>query len=120
MARKKSWNYLRQIYRKTHLLLFSSFDQDGHFERDIVDDKFDIINKIIQKQMVIEAVRDAMSKLNDEERELIKKLYYNGETLWSVAEVKNISYPDLIKRRNKIVDKLKNYWKILNSYVHIK
>ena len=42
--------------------------------------------------MMIEAVRDALSKLNDEEKEIIDKLYFNDETIRSVAETKkNIS-----------------------------
>lgn len=63
--------------------------------------------------MMIETVRDALSKLNDEEREIIDRLYFNDETLRSVAETKKISHPDLIKRRNKILDKLRELMKDL-------
>lgn len=60
----------KEIYKvywqeKNHLLLFSSFDHDGHFEDSIVDEGFDV-DKIVQTQMMIEAVRDALSKLNKE------------------------------------------------------
>lgn len=44
---KNHENYLKQIDKKNHLLLFSSFDQDGHFESNIRDDSFDL-NKVIQ------------------------------------------------------------------------
>lgn len=37
---------------------------------------------------MIEAVRDALSKLNDEEREIIDRLYFNDETIRLVAEMK--------------------------------
>ena len=84
---KNHENYLNQIDRKNHLLLFSSFDHDGHFEDSIVDEGFDV-DKIVQTQMMIEAVRDALSKLNDEEREIIDRLYFNDETIRSVAETK--------------------------------
>ena len=73
--------------RRNHLLFFSSFENDGHFEDSIVDEGFDA-DKIVQTQMMIEAVRDAPSKLNDEEREIIDKLYFNDETIRSVAETK--------------------------------
>ncbi|MBY5034492.1 sigma-70 family RNA polymerase sigma factor [Streptococcus gallolyticus] len=82
---KNHQNYLKQIDRKNHLLLFSSFDHDGHFEDSIV--------------------------LNDEEREIIDRLYFNDETIRSVAETKNISHPALIRRRNKIFDKLRELLK---------
>lgn len=57
--------------------------------------------------MMIEAVRNAISKLNDEERDIIERLYFNEETLRSVAKQKSITHPALIKRRNKILEKLK-------------
>ena len=38
--------------------------------------------------MMIEEVREALSKLNDEEREIIDRLYFNDETIRSVAEMK--------------------------------
>lgn len=97
--------------------LFFSFDLDGHFEDSIVDKGFDV-DKIVQTQMMLEAVRDALSKLNDEEREIIDRLYFNDETLRSVAERKRISHPTFIKRRNKILEKLRELlkdfkWKII-------
>ena len=61
--------------------------------------------------MMIEAVRDALSKLNDEEREIINRLYFNDETIRLVAEMKKISHPALIKRRNKILEKLRELLK---------
>lgn len=107
---KNHENYLKQIDKKNHLLLFSSFDKDGHFEANIPDNKFDL-NKVIQTQMMIEAVRDAISKLTDEERDIVTRLYFNEENLRTVAEAKKISHPALIKRRNKILKKLKELLK---------
>ena len=37
----------------------------------------------------------------------IKRLYFNDETLRAVAKTQNISHPALIKRRDKILEKLK-------------
>jgi hypothetical protein len=62
---------------------------------------------------MIDAVRAAISKLNAEEREIIEKLYYDEESVRSVAKNNNISHPALIKRRNKIFDKLR---KILKDF----
>ena len=107
---KNHENYLKQVDRDNHLLLFSSFDHDGHFEESIVDEDIDV-EKIVQTQMMIEAVRNALSKLNAEEREIIEKLYYDDESIRSVAKRNNISHPALIKKRNKILDKLKKLLK---------
>ena len=112
LQEKNHENYWKQMDMKNHLLLFSSYDHDGHFEENIIDEKIDI-EKIVQTHIMIDAVRAAISKLNAEEREIIEKLYYDEESVRSVAKNNNISHPALIKRRNKIFDKLR---KILKDF----
>ena len=100
--------YLEQVDRKNHLLFFSSLDHDGHYVDNIVDESVDVA-KIVETQMMIESLRYAISKLNDEERAIIERLYFNDETLRSVAKLKSITHPALMKRRNKILEKLKKF-----------
>ena len=100
--------YLEQVDRKNHLLLFSQLDHDGRFVESLADETIDV-EKIIETQMMIEALRSAISKLNSEERDIIERLYFNDETIRSVAKVKSITHPALIKRRNKILEKLKKF-----------
>ncbi|EJP18837.1 hypothetical protein HMPREF1142_1743 [Peptostreptococcaceae bacterium AS15] len=107
---KNHENYLKQVDRKNHLLLFSSFDNDGHFEESIIDEGIDV-EKIVQTQIMIDAVRKALSKLNDDEREIVEKLYYDEESIRSISKKRNISHPALIKKKNKILDKLKKLLK---------
>lgn len=100
--------YLEQVGRKNHLLFFSSLDHDGHFVDNIIDESVDV-EKIVETQMMIESLKYAISKLNDEERDIIERLYFNDETVRSVAKLKSITHPALIKRRNKILEKLKKF-----------
>ena len=81
-------------------------DHDGHFVDNIDDESVDV-EKIVETQMMIESLREAMSKLNAEERDIIEHLYFNYETVRSVTKLKSITHPALIKRRNKILEKLK-------------
>ena len=53
--------YLEQVDRKNHLLFFSSLDQDGHFAETFVDEGIDV-EKIVETQMMIETVRNAISQ----------------------------------------------------------
>ena len=55
--------YLEQVDRKNHLLFFSSLDHDGHFADSIIDEGVDV-EKIVETHMMIEAVRNAISRLN--------------------------------------------------------
>lgn len=55
--------------KKNHLFFFSSLDHDGHFVDNIVDESVDV-EKIVETQMMIEAVRNAISRLNAEENNI--------------------------------------------------
>ena len=103
---KEHEKYLEQVDRKNHLVLFSSLDHDGHFEENIIDESVDV-EKIVETQMMIEAVRNAISRLNAEERDIIERLYFNDETLSSIAKRKKVSYQAIQWRRNKSLQKLK-------------
>ena len=98
--------YLEQVDRKNHLLFFSSLDQDGHFAETLVDESVDV-EKIVETQMMIEAVRNAISKRNAEERDIIERLYFNDETLSSVARDKGVTYQTIQWRKDRILRKLK-------------
>ena len=103
---KEHEKYLEQVDRKNHLFLFSSLDHDGHFEENIIDESIDV-DKMVETQMMIEAVRNAISRLNAEERDIIERLYFNDETLSSIAKRKKVSYQAIQWRKNKSLQKLK-------------
>ena len=98
--------YLEQVDKKNHLLFFSSLDHDGNFVDNLADESVDV-EKIIETQILIETVRNAVSRLNDEERDIIERLYFNDETLSSVARSKKVSYQAIQWRKNNILKKLK-------------
>ena len=103
---KEHEKYLEQVDRKNHLFLFSSLDNDGHFEENIIDESVDV-EKIVETQMMIEVVRNAISRLNAEERDIIECLYFNDETLSSIARRKKVSYQAIQWRKNRILKKLR-------------
>ena len=100
--------YLERVDKKNHLLFFSSLKHDGNFEDNLEDKNVDV-EKVVATQIMIEALRNAMSKLNKDEREIIERLYFNDETLRAVSKTQNISHTALIKRRDKILEKLKKF-----------
>ena len=103
---KEHEKYLEQVDKKNHLLFFSSLDHDGNFVDNLADESVDV-EKIIETQILIETVRKAVSRLNDEERDIIERLYFNDETLSSVARSKKVSYQAIQWRKNNILKKLK-------------
>ena len=103
---KEHEKYLEQVDKKNHLLFFSSLDHDGHFADSIIDESVDV-EKIVETQMMIEAVRNAISRLNAEEKDIIERLYFHDETLSSIARKKNVSYQAIQWRKNSILKKLR-------------
>lgn len=104
--------YLERLDRQNKLLFFSDLSREYSFEDNFSDESFNL-EKIVETKVLIDRVREAVSSLNDEEREIIKRLYYDEESLRLVALSKEISAPALMKRRNKILDKLKELLKDL-------
>ena len=89
---KEHEKYLRAGGQEKPLALFSSLDHDGHYVDNIVDESVDV-EKIVETQMMIEAVRNAISRLNAEEMDIIERLYFQDETIRSVARLKSITHP---------------------------
>ena len=104
---KEHEKYLEQVDRKNHLLLFSSLDQDGHFAETLVNEGVDV-EKIVETQMMIEAVRNAISRLNAEEKDIIERLYFHDETLSSIARKKKVSYQAIQWNKDSMLKKLKS------------
>lgn len=98
--------YLERLDRQNKLLFFSDLSTEYSFEDTIADENYDL-EKIVETKMLIDRVREAIESLNDEEREVIERLYYQDESLRSIATSKKISAPALLKRRNKILKRLK-------------
>ena len=47
------------------------------------------VEKIIETQMMIEVVRNAISRLNAEEKDIIERLYFNDECIALIQRVKS-------------------------------
>ena len=91
---KEHEKYLEQVDRKNHLLFFSSLDHDGNFVDNIADESVDVA-KIVETQMMIEAVRNAISRLNAEERDIIERLYFNDETVVLLSKLNTEHHLDI-------------------------
>lgn len=80
----------------------------GDFNTSVVDiaDKSVDIEKIIETKMLIEDLHRALNNLNEEERNLIKLLYFDDKTLIEVAKQRNTNPMKISRLRNKILEKL--------------
>lgn len=100
--------YLYKRDSKNGCLFFSTLDHDGNFA-DNLEDKAVDIEKIVEIKEMIEKLNHALNKLTKVEKDLIIKIFYEDKTLREIAENLNISLPSVMKRRNKILDKLRKF-----------
>ena len=103
----------KYLYRKDRehcVLPFSSFDYDGHFVDNIIDEKIDL-EKIVEVRMQIEELHRALNTLTKEERELMEAIFYKEESLRSIGKKEKVSYQAISKRRDKILEKLRKILK---------
>ena len=103
----------KYIYRKDRehcVLPFSSFDYDGHFVDNIIDEKIDL-EKFVEVKMQIEELRRALNTLTKEERELMEAIFYKEESLRAIGKKEKVSHQAIGQRRDKILEKLKEILK---------
>lgn len=75
---------------------------------DFEDEK--LVEDIICDKAMLQILNQAMKELDQEETELISDLYFKNLTTRQVADKNKISQPAVIKRKQKVIDKLKKYF----------
>ena len=66
---------------------------------------------VVDKAMLL-ILQEAMKELNRQEKELIDDLFYKEMTVRDVAKKENISHVAVMKRRDRVLAKLRKFFKI--------
>lgn len=102
-------NYLERVDRKHGLLYFSEMDKDGHLVDNIPDNNVDV-EKLVEMKALIDRLNIAMNSLTKDEREIVERLFFEDESLSSVAKRKKVSYQAIQSKKNTILAKLKKFF----------
>ena len=102
-------NYLERVDRKHGLLYFSEMDKDGHLVDNIPDKNVDV-EKRVEMKALIDRLNIAMNSLTKDEREIVERLFFEDESLSSVAKRKKVSYQAIQSKKNTILAKLKKFF----------
>ena len=102
-------NYLERVDRKHGLLYFSEMDKDGHLVDNIPDKNVDV-EKLVEMKALIDRLNIAMNSLTKDEREIVERLFFEDESLSSVAKRKKVSYQAIQSKKNTILTKLKKFF----------
>lgn len=99
-------NYLNKLDRKNRKIsLEEAISKGTEFKNDVN------IEKIVETTAKIDELKNALDSLSDEEREIIKRIYFDEESYASIAKSKNLAYQTIQKKNNRILRKLKNILK---------
>jgi sigma factor len=102
---KKQKNREEYLRRLDVEFLDFSFAENYSIE-DIEDNRINV-EKIVETKLLIVQLQKAMETLSDDEREILKRIYFDDESLRKVAMSRNVSHPSLIKKRDQILKKLR-------------
>jgi RNA polymerase sigma factor (sigma-70 family) len=61
-----------------------------------------------EEKQLLACLHEALQNLDEQDRELIAIIYYDGHTQQEAAEILNVSQKTVSKRHKKAIDKLRN------------
>jgi len=103
--------YLEERDMKKGLLNFSALDNDKYKAEEMIPDQSIDIEDEIANKVMIEAVLDAITTLEEEEKWLIQELFFYGKSEVVVAKENGIARTTLQSRKYKLLEKIKRQLK---------
>ena len=92
------------------ILSYNAMDTDEMTGESTIADETVNVEDTAIKNVMIDELHKALSILSDEELHIINALFYEQITERNLAERLHISQPAVNKRKNKILNKLKDYF----------
>ena len=102
--------YLDEEAERTGQVSLNAIDSEELDGTGVVVDTSEPFEERIQRQLMIEKILEAIALMSDEDKDLIKMLYFDGMTERQVSEITGIARTTLNYRRNRILKKLSNYF----------
>lgn len=99
--------YLQRLDRKYGLLFFGGLEDSAGFADSINDVAVDV-EKVVMTGLVLEELRSSLACLNNFELELLTEIYFNEKPIRAIARERHVSDTLLRKKRDMILDKLRN------------
>lgn len=112
-AIKNSLNYTcrKNSRLESELSLNAPVSQDGDTGTEFIDfiSSEDNIEEDVVDSVSINELREALLRLSPEEMKILSTMYYEESTLKNYARKKGVSYPQMLRQKKKILQKLSNF-----------
>ena len=109
--------YMRPVWREKKRrkrryeteVSYESLTQNGIENLDW--NQYQLTEQIVEDRLMLELLMSALADLTEDERELINEIYFQEKTEREIARRKAVSNGAIHKRKEKILKKLKKYFK---------
>lgn len=109
---KERYRYIKKLDIENGLLSIDEFDSEDDNGSDFISVNTDDLLEIVSENIMLEKLRQSISKLNADERELIYQHYFDEISEIKLGEIYGVSQQAISKRIKKIRIKIKNLMKI--------
>jgi RNA polymerase sigma factor (sigma-70 family) len=109
MNREKSkMQYQSKMAKRMGEFSYDSISTDEFDGILILEDHNPDVSEIVETRMMVDRLREIMKELSEEETELIQALYVDNVSEREYSREKGISHTAVQKRRQRIIDKLRD------------
>lgn len=109
---KERYRYIKKLDIENGLLSIDEFDSEDDNGSDFISVNTDDLSEIVSENIMLEKLRQSMSKLNADERELIYQHYFDEISEIKLGEIYGVSQQAISKRIKKIRIKIKKLMEI--------
>ncbi len=102
--------YVNEEAQRAGLVSLNALDTDEFDGTSIVEDTSEPVEEKILRKLMIEKLPEAIAVLNDEEKELLEMIYFDGMSERQITEVTGIARTTINYRRNRILKKLSDFF----------
>lgn len=104
--------YFRESDIRNRTFFYDALDTDEMNGSDMFwDPAAESVEAAAEKRWLLERLKEAVSQLNQEEREMLRRLYLYGDSLRAFSREKQIPLSTAYARHQKLLKKLRNNFK---------
>ncbi len=109
---KERYRYIKKLDIENGLLSIDEFDSEDDNGTDFIFVQTDDVSEIVSKSIMLDKLRQCISKLKADEQELIHQHYFDEISEVKLGEMYGVSQQAISKRIKKIRLKIKNLMEI--------
>lgn len=105
---KRYEKYLEEKDRRNRKVLFSNLDTETTTGEEMIPDVGAIsVEALVTDALMIERIKECLVSLDEEEKEIVRVLFYDNRSEREAATIWGISQPAVHKRKNRVLTQLR-------------